>query len=127
VVVVGASYDRPYLERHVAPHLGDFVDRCGGWGIGQTFAIIQRSQFVISYQSGIGIFSVYLGIPTACFWRPQGDSITTAGYVSFDERMASAWAPRDALASGRYLPLIYTQCSPETITEHIVTHEWSRA
>ena len=127
VVVVGASYDRPYLERHVAPHLGDFVDRCGGWGIGQTFAIIQRSQFVIAYQSGIGIFSVYLGIPTACFWRPQGDSITTAGYVSFDERMASAWAPRDALASGRYLPLIYTQCSPETITEHIVTHEWSRA
>ncbi|MCY2964133.1 MAG: FkbM family methyltransferase [Planctomycetota bacterium] len=124
IVVVGARYDRSYLERHVAPHLGEYVDCVGSWGIGQSFAVIQRSRFVIAYQSGVGIFSVYLGVPAACFWRPHGDSIDPHGYVTFSEQMASAWAPPEALAAGRYLPLIYTKCSPESIAEHIEHHRW---
>lgn len=124
IVVVGADYDRSYFERHVAPHLGTCYDAIGMWPIGQTFAVIQRSRFVVAYQSGIGIFSVYLGIPTACFWRPHGDSILPSSYVSFSENMASAWAPPEALASGQYLPLIYTHCSPETITDHAQCHGW---
>ncbi len=126
IVVVGADYDRSYFERHVAPHLGACYDAVGKWPIGQTFAVIQRSRFVVAYQSGIGIFSVYLGIPAACFWRPQGDSIDPSSYVSFSEQMASAWAPPESLETGRYLPLIYTRCSPQRIADHAVKHGWHK-
>lgn len=124
VVVVGADYDRSYFEKHVCPQLGPCIDAVGHWPIGETFAVIQRSRFVIAYQSGIGIFSVYLGVPTACFWRPHGDSIDPEHLVSFREEMASAWAPPDAVSSGRYLPLIYTQCTPESIAAHAEQHHW---
>ncbi|WP_339911608.1 FkbM family methyltransferase [Symmachiella dynata] len=124
IVVVGAEYDRPYFENYVAEHLGPCFDAIGKWPIGQTFAIIQRARFVIAYQSGVGIFSVYMGVPAVVFWRPDGDSIDPLGFVSFREEMASAWAPQDALASGRYLPSIYTHCSPDSIIEHARRHNW---
>src|SRR5205823_3957049 len=90
VVVVGADYDRSYFEAHAARHIGACHDAIGRWEIGQTFAVIQRARFVVAYQSGVGIFSVYLGIPAAVFWRPHGNSIDPEGYVSFREKMASA-------------------------------------
>lgn len=124
IVVVGAEYDRSYFESHVAQHLGSCFDAIGKWPIGHTFAVVQRSRFVVAYQSGIGIFGVYMGVPAAVFWRPDGDSIDPAGYVSFREAMASAWAPQPALDSGRYLPSIYTRCSPESIVEHARSHNW---
>ena len=123
-VVVGAEYDRSYFEKYVAAHLGPCYDAIGKWPIGQTFAVVQRARFVVAYQSGIGIFAVYMGIPATVFWRPHGDSIDPAGYVSFREGMASAWAPQEALDSGRYLPSIYTRCSPESIVEHARSHNW---
>jgi FkbM family methyltransferase len=127
VVVVGAEYDRSYFERHSAQHIGACYDAIGKWPVAQTFAVIQRARFVIGYQSGIAIFSVYLGIPTACFWRPQGDSLDPEGYVSFSEQMASAWVPQEALDAGRYLPLIYARCTPESIADHAARHGWHRS
>jgi len=117
IVVTGAEYDRSYFENHALPMIGDCYDAIGKWHIAQTFAVIQRSQFVVAYQSGVGIFSVYMGIPAAMFWRPYGDSIDPSGFVSFDEQMASAWAPRGALEENRYLPLVYGSCTPESIAE----------
>ncbi|MBS0261822.1 MAG: FkbM family methyltransferase [Planctomycetes bacterium] len=126
IVVVGAPYDLSYFEKHVAQHLGECTNMIGKWSIGQTFSHVQRARCVIAYQSGIGIFAVYLGVPTACFWRPHGDSIDPSAFVSFNEQMASAWAPRDSLATGRYLPSIYTKCSPDSIAKHAATHDWHR-
>jgi FkbM family methyltransferase len=127
VVVVGAAYDQSYFEKYVAQHLGECTNMIGKWTIGQTFSAVQRARCVIAYQSGIGIFAVYLGVPTACFWRPHGDSIAPNAFVSFKEEMASAWAPHDALASGRYLPAIYTKCTPDSIVQHAVAQDWHRA
>lgn len=127
IVVVGAEYDRSYYENHVAEHIGACFDAIGKWPICQTFAVLQRSRFVIAYQSGVGIFSVYMGIPAVVFWRPDGNSIDPSGYVSFRESMASAWAPQEALDSGRYLPSIYTRCSPDSIIEHARKHNWHSA
>jgi FkbM family methyltransferase len=124
IVVVGAEYDRSYFDRCRADGLGECYDAVGQWGIGQTYAAIRRARFVISYQSGVGIFAVYMGVPEAVFWRPFGDSIFDRGFVSFDERMASAWAPLGALESGRYLPLIYTKCSPASIMAHAEQIGW---
>jgi ADP-heptose:LPS heptosyltransferase len=127
IVVVGAAYDQSYFEKYVAQHLGECTNMIGKWTIGQTFSAVQRARCVIAYQSGIGIFAVYLGVPTACCWRPYGDSIAPNAFVSFKEEMASAWAPHDALASGRYLPAIYTKCTPDSIVQHAVAHDWHRA
>lgn len=127
IVVVGAPYDLSYFDKYVAQHLGECTNAIGKWTIGQTFSAVQRARCVIAYQSGIGIFAVYLGVPTACFWRPHGNSIEPNAFVSFKEEMASAWAPHDALASGRYLPLIYTKCTPDSIVQHAVAHDWHRA
>ena len=124
IVAVGAEYDRSYFERQIAPVVGPCEDAIGRWGIGRTFAVIQRARFVVAYQSGIGVFAAYMGVPTAMFWRPHGDSIDPGGYVSFQEKMAAAWAPRQALEQGAYLPSIYTKCSPESIADHAVRHDW---
>ncbi len=123
-VFVGAEWDRSYFERHLRPVLpAGVLDRIGCWPIGTTFAVIQRSAGVVAFQSGLGIFAVYLGVPCAMWWRPDGDSIHPARYISFREAMASSWAPPGAVESGRYLPLIYTRCSPESIHAH-ATHHW---
>jgi FkbM family methyltransferase len=139
VVVVGAAYDQSYFENYFAPPrsprergevqnvLGECTNMIGKWSIGQTFSAVQRARCVNANQSGNGIFAVYLGVPTACFWRPHGDSIAPNAFVSFKEEMASAWAPHDALATGRYLPAIYTKCTPDSIVQHAVEHDWHRA
>ena len=124
VVVVGANRDRSYFEKYFDSRLGESYNAIGKWHIGQTFAVIQRSRFMISYQSGLGIFAVYMGVPTAISWRPHGDSLLPEGFLTFREEMASAWAPPESLASGRYLPLIYTRCSPESIIYHAKDHHW---
>lgn len=126
IVVVGASYDQSYFEKYAGAHIGECVNKIGASSIGQTFSAVQRARCVIAYQSGIGIFAVYLGVPTACFWRPYGNSIDGRAFVSFKDEMASAWAPLDALRSGRYLPSIYTRCTPESIVQHAQTHDWLR-
>ncbi len=127
VVVVGAQRDRSYFDNHVAYRLGEYLDAIGKWHIGQTFAVIQRSRFVVSYQSGLGIFAVYMDVPAAIFWRPHGDSLNPDNYLTFREEMAAAWAPPESLASGRYLPLIYTRCTPESIVQHAEEYGWHMA
>jgi len=122
-VAVGSDWDRPYFEQFAKGGL--FYDAVGKWGIGQTFAVCREAEFVIGYQSGIPIFSVYLGVPTATWWRPRGDTVSPHGFVSFDEGMASAWAEPGAVESGRYLPMIYGRSTPESIMAHAKEH-WIR-
>lgn len=126
VVLVGATYDLEYTSDFLSCHQSDFyVNLVGKTTIGLTYAVIKRSRFILSYQSGIGIFSCYLGVPSACFWRPKGDSISSDFYLSFEEAMASAWAPEWSLGeNGNYLPLIYKQCSPISIVDEVVNRQW---
>jgi hypothetical protein len=111
IVVVGADYDRGYFEEQVRPLLSDrtyWHDHIGTWSSPcETLAIIRQAQLVVSYQSGMGIIPHYLGVPVAIFWRPEGDSISSEQYLSFDERMAHAWAYPDWRHSGKLLPAIY--------------------
>ena len=128
IVIVGAPYDAPYYNHLLSPELNG----CGSYWhnfigqttIGQLFALISLSRFVISYQAGVGIVSTYLNIPTGIFWRPQGDSISPDVYLSFDERMASAWVPPRTLASGGHLPLIYGRHDEEYIMNRIKERQW---
>jgi len=122
-VFVGAAWDRSYFERHLRPLLPAAVlGRIDCWPIGTTFAVIKRSAGVVAYQSGLGIFAVYLGVPCAMWWRSDGDSIHPNVFISFREAMARGWAPPGAVESGRYLPLIYGRCSPESIHAHARAH-----
>lgn len=126
VVIVGAEYDRSYLEKYVLPldRIGDWVDLVGHRDIGQTVEVLRRAKCVVSYQSGIGITASYLGVPTAIFWRAKGNSVNPDFYVSFDERMASAWAPPHMIDSGRHLPLIYGRCDARSVLHEIDSRRW---
>lgn len=119
IVMVGADYDRSYFTELLIPAgLGDVVDLIGSCSIGDTLAICRRSRAVISYQSGIGIVGLYMGCNVAMWWRPYGDSFTDTQFETSRHEMNVAWCPPGSVESGQYLPLVYTQCTPKTITDH---------
>lgn len=112
ILVVGADYDRSYWETRIRPLLpvdsSCWLERIGAWpNPCRTFAVLKRAALVVSYQSGIGIVSHYLGIPTAVFWRPDGDSLSSKRLISFSENMAHAWAYPTWEKDGKLLPCIY--------------------
>lgn len=119
IVGVGAEWDLNYWEKRLRPAGVPLDDNLiGKTTIGELCALISKAEFLIGYQSGLVNFACYAGVNCAGFWRPHGDSIHEERYVSFSERMATAWAPPEAVDSGRYLPLIYGKCTPESIAEH---------
>ena len=129
VVVVGAPYDRTYYELFVRPSLngdgGDWLNLIGRTDIGRLFSVTSHARFVISYQAGVGIVSTLLGTPTGIFWRPAGDSISPGCYLSFDERMASAWVPPTRIADGKHMPLIYGRHDVDYIVSEARRRGWT--
>ncbi len=122
IIIVGADYDLDYASEFIKKIEGrlHWHPRVGLYDIGRTFAACMRSKVVVSYQSGIGIVSSYLGKPTAIFWRPKGDSISPDQYVSFEESMATAWANPQHVQDGRLFPAIYGRHGVQDI------FNWSR-
>lgn len=122
VVIVGHQQDWHYANIFVESLFNSdrqrYMNLCGKTTIGECFALIQRSQFILSYGSGIGIFSAYLGHPTAMFLGPKGYSRSSQFYQSFEEDLCHCWAPVQYI-NNTYFPLIYTKCSPETISKII--------
>ena len=121
-IAIGASYDFSFWKRHVLPVMKSIdptakliVSFVGQTSIGRVLALIRRARFGIYYQSGLGVWSAFEGIPTAMFWRPEGDSAHPSRLISFNERMASAWVPPEELKSERYLPCVYTKISVDGI------------
>lgn len=124
IVVVGASYDRDYFEKYIAEHCPTWVDCVGKFNVSATYAVVRKSRFIISYQSGIGIVSNYFGVPTGIFWRAKGDSISSEFYLSFEEGMASAWANPKMIESGKHMPLIYGRHTPDYVINEIIVRKW---
>lgn len=128
IVLVGASYDHSYFSQRIAPLISDdvavWMNVIGQTNIGQLASILCHAQLVVSYQAGVGILSTYLGIPTAIFWRPKGDSISPVAYLSFEEGMASAWVPPETILLKRHLPLIYGRATPDSIVESMKERKW---
>ena len=124
VVVVGAGYDASYYEKHVLPLIDpedadSWINAIAEFSILETLEICSQAKAVVSYQSGIGIMSHYLNVPTAIWWRPEGDSIVEGGNLTFDERMASAWMyPGDT----KSLPMVYGRESVEDIIKWMEPH-----
>lgn len=115
IAIVGAEYDRSYL-RHLSGF--EYTDYVGKLPISHTLFTLCHAKCVIGYQSGVTISAAFLGTPGAGFWRPQGDSVSTSHFISFSEKMASAWVPPHMLENKLWLPCIYTKCSPESIFEY---------
>lgn len=130
IIIVGAPYDKSYV-RLFYEYLNDdqkqyYTDLVGKTGVGDLYAICKASKFVISYQSGVGIFSVYMKIPTTLWWRPYGNSLSTYPhyYISFYNEMAAAWAPHDMLNKGLYCPQHYLDSTPEQLLSNIIKYDW---
>lgn len=127
VVVVGTTWDEDYYRTLIDPLVRfkpHWRNHISDWPIAQTYAVVKQARFLVTYQSGIGIVGHYLGVPTAIFWRPKGDSITPNAYVSFEEGMAAAWARPDDLAKGLLLPCIYGRHGVDDILTHAEAHGW---
>ncbi len=122
VVLVGAMYDRGYCEKYLRAAGFRGLERNGVWPISGTLAVLKRAKCVISYQSGIGITSVFMGVPTAMWWAPKGHSQHHERFINFEESMAHCWSPPGSVESGRYLPQIYTRSTPQGILEHADKH-----
>lgn len=127
IVVVGAEYDRSYYEKELLPLIKNksWIDRIGNCSIGETFVITKKAKFVISYQSGIGIISSYMGTPVGIFWREKGDSVSPQYHISFEESMASAWASPQMISSNKHMPLIYGRHDVDYIIEKIKEWGWA--
>jgi hypothetical protein len=128
IVVVGAAYDASYYDTLIAPNLNGsqhaWTSLIGATSLGELWAVTNRAKFVISYQAGVGIISTLLRTPTAIWWRPQGNSISSHGYLSFNEHMASSWVPPDIISSGAHLPLIYSRHDVPYILGQIRDRGW---
>lgn len=121
-LITGAKQDWQYANLFIGslPNLKEkFINACGCTRIGVSFALIQRSNFLLSFPSGIGIFSVYLNHPTSIFFRPEGNSISPDMYISFDEDMSQCWAPVEYINT-TYFPVFYSRHSPEYIVNRII-------
>lgn len=127
IVLVGAEYDKDFSDGFML-RMRDrdyIIDLVGETPIGLTYSYILYSEMCVSYQSGIGIFSVYLGVPTVLWWRPYGDSISPWHYISFKNEMATAWAPPWSLENGRYLAEIYgDESNPQRILNEVEARQW---
>jgi hypothetical protein len=128
IVLVGAEYDLNYWVRHVQPLVAhqNWIDLLGQMEISRTFAVCRRANFVISYQSGIGIVSEYMGVPSALFWRQKGDSISPYPnfYTSFEEDMNGAWSPPEMLKRGRHMALFYGRHDWRYVCKELVRRKW---
>lgn len=121
IVVVGAEWDKSYFEKYIVPLGYTFQNRIGKWSISRTLSVIKNAKAYVGYQSGLGVASIYMGIPTVSFWRPYGDSILPNVHLSFREEMSTAWVQQEDLDSGKYYPCIYTRTTPEEIAVHLKT------
>lgn len=119
VVLVGGTDDRSYAEQEIMPHVSEarWTNLVGRTGIGQTFALTRRAKYLLAYQSGIGIFSQYMGVPCGVFWRQKGDSFSPSIYITNENEMASAWARPEY--AHRHTPLLYGRDGVERVKEAI--------
>jgi len=129
IVVVGAPYDASYYQWLLGPAINGDADHwhslIGQTNLGQLWSVTSRAKFVISYQAGVGIISTYLKTPTGIFWRGYGDSLSPTNFLSFSEKMASAWVPPSILNAGTHLPLIYGRHGVSYIMEQIKVRGWA--
>lgn len=127
VVVIGADYDRPYYTNHILPLIGSrkfWVDKIGAYPINTTMAVIKRARFVMGHASGISLNSHYFGVPTAIWWRLPGDSLNSKFHVTFNKEFSTSWCNPKLLEQNKYLPLFYTQCTPESIVSDLDRLKW---
>lgn len=118
VVLVGADWDRGFSDGYLQPAgFWADADMVGKLSICDTMAVIALADFGVFYQSGLGIAASYMGVPAAMWWGRHGESIHPTKYMTFDERMATAWVKPSVLAASEYLPLIYGRESPAEIVD----------
>ncbi len=128
VIVVGASYDEEYFDRLISGKgsSSKWVNLIGKTNVNELYSLISIAKFVVSYQSGVGIVSEYLRVPTAIFWRQKGDSVASSFYISFDEKMNGAWSPPDVISSGKHLTLYYGRHDAEYVCGEIEKRGWHK-
>lgn len=129
IVVGEAAHDLSYLSEVIQPllyrHNMPYVHNAIGMTetTNEVYTLAKKAKFFISYQCGLGIGAVYLGVRTVMWWRPNGDSISSHTSISPNEEMRHVWAPKKYL-NGTYLHQVYTKCSPTSILCDMIANSW---
>jgi len=126
IVLFGAEYDRDYwgtkVSMHSRKHQRMWINKIGEWSdVNQTFAILNRCKFMITYQCGLGIVAHYLGKKVGIFWREYGNSINPNEHISFKEEMATAWAYPE---HPDLAPYIYGKDDIDSVYSDILKRKW---
>lgn len=126
VVVVGAKWDLSFWTRYMEPNVKRrkqcWYSTIGQTDIAQCLNITKKAQVFVGFQSGLTVATHYLGGRCACWWRPEGDSIDSLSYMSFDEKMKDAWV-RPGWES-HYIGLVYTRQTPAQIIAEMNARRW---
>ena len=129
LIIVGAPYDSEYVMDFMKEFGEDFyevfIDTVGRYDFENTLQILKHARFVIGFASGVTISSVYLGVKTAIFWRPQKLSMSPNHVkFGFHPHFATCWVPPKLLENNDYLDLWYTKDTPETIMNKLEEYKW---
>lgn len=140
VVVVGAPWvdDESYaglFMKHWEQSGGDpaaVLNIVGETGIAECLRVTMGGRCLVSFQSGIGVASEYLGVNTAIFWRADGDSEEAPPdgnegnigrqFVSLSEDMRNAWSP--TWAANSHIGLVYGRETPREIYDQMISRNW---
>lgn len=130
VVFVGAIYDLPYYEEKLRPLLLLLQGRCswlnliGATSIGACFAVCKGAEFVVAYQAGVGVVSSLMGVPTAIWWRKQGDSVSPYAFFTSHKDMKNAWANPEHLKRRTHWGLTYGEQTADELVQGFEERGW---
>jgi hypothetical protein len=126
IALIGAPYDLDFAKKVQNGNQDLFyVNTIGQLDITETLALIQRSQFIVSFPAGVGIVGPYMRVPTVIFWRPKHMSYHVMhDRAGFDPKFATNWVPPKVLASGGYYPAWYGSDTPSSIMKAIKRGGW---
>ena len=120
IYVLGAEYDRQFAERVFPPPVSEklgIVNLCGQTSCTGLVEILRRCELLVSFASGVAVCAVYLGVPTVCFWNPEGRSMGDSTPYWFSDAFATSWVAPAA----RYRAAVYGRDDCDSVFRKIAS------
>jgi len=111
IYILGANYDNDYALKFIEvlnrmKYNNNVINLCGKTSTTLAVEMLRISSLTVSFASGIGIVSTYLGTPTIMFWMPEEKSVSRTQDIAFSNSFATNWVPPNILNS-TYYPAFY--------------------
>jgi len=105
IVLIGAAWDRSFADLVLAQMHVPVRDLVGMLGLPNTLQVVDWSDYLVAFPSGIPILATVMSRPTVMFYP---DSL---------RGLMTSWVPPDVLEDGTYKAMPF--CEPEAVFEWI--------